>query len=336
MQLNENSLWTGDEKDTGRYQNLADLMLELNHGEPKNYRRSLDIDRAIHTIDYSSGDTVWHREYFASAPQQVIILRFTADKRGAYNGRLKLVDAHGARTTASARLLTSAGKLDNGLEFETQVEVIHTGGKITAAGDALQIENADDLTIFIAAGTNYLPDRAHAWRGESPHARITRQLAAAAAKPYAGLRAAHVTDYQTFFHRVSLDLGGTAPDLPTDRRLVLYRDGAADPDLEALFFPFGRYLLLSSSRPGSLPANLQGLWNNSNNPPWRSDYHSNINIQMNYWRPKQPTSRNAPFPFSTMSTSLAATSHPSHQAALSQCARLDGADREQYLRRRQF
>ena len=97
LQLNENSLWTGDEKDTGRYQNLADLMLELNHGEPKNYRRSLDIDRAIHTIDYSSGDTVWHREYFASAPQQVIILRFTADKRGAYNGRLKLVDAHGAR-----------------------------------------------------------------------------------------------------------------------------------------------------------------------------------------------------------------------------------------------
>jgi alpha-L-fucosidase 2 len=283
LQLNENSLWTGDEKDTGRYQNLADLFLELNHGEPKNYRRSLDIDRAIHTIDYSAGDSVWHREYLASAPQQVIILRFTADKRGSYNGRLKLVDAHGKPTTASGRVLTSAGKLDNGLEFETQVQVIHTGGKVTAAGDALEIENADALTILVAAGTNYLPDRTHAWRGESPHLRITRQLSAAAAKPYADLRAAHIADYQTLFHRVSLDLGPAPPDLPTDQRLVRYRDGGADPDLEALFFQFGRYLLISSSRPGSLPANLQGLWNNSNTPPWRSDYHSNINIQMNYW-----------------------------------------------------
>ena len=112
---------------------------------------------------------------------------------------------------------------------------------------------------------------------------IDRQLRAAAAKSYSDLRAAHVADYQRLFRRVSLQLGSGAADLPTDERLVRYRDGAADNELEALFFQFGRYLLISSSRPGSLPANLQGLWNNSNNPPWRSDYHSNINIQMNYW-----------------------------------------------------
>ena len=110
----------------------------------------------------------------------------------------------------------------------------------------------------------------------------------AAAKPYADLRAAHVADYQSLFRRVSLTLGGGSPDLPTDERLVRYRDGAADGDLEVLFFQYGRYLLISSSRPGSLPANLQGLWNNSNSPPWRSDYHSNINIEMNYW-PAEPT-----------------------------------------------
>ena len=283
LQLNEISLWTGDEKDTGRYQNLADLFLELNHGEAKNYRRSLDIDRATHVIDYSAGGVAWRREYFVSAPQQAIVLRFTADERAAYNGTLRLTDAHGARTSAAGTILTAGGKLDNGLEYETQVQIVNTGGRITAADGALQIENADALTIFVAAGTNYLPDRARGWRGESPHTRIAGQLHAAAAKSYAGLLAAHIADYQSLFHRVALHLGPAVPDLPTDERLVRYRDGAPDPDLEALFFQFGRYLLISSSRPGSLPANLQGLWNNSNNPPWRSDYHSNINIQMNYW-----------------------------------------------------
>uniref|UniRef100_Q01VL7 Glycosyl hydrolase family 95 N-terminal domain-containing protein n=1 Tax=Solibacter usitatus (strain Ellin6076) TaxID=234267 RepID=Q01VL7_SOLUE len=283
LQLNEISLWTGDEKDTGRYQNLGDLFLDLTHGPPQNYRRSLDIDTAIHTVDYSAGGAAWRREYFASAPRQVIVLRCTADKRGAYTGTLRLTDAHGSPVSAEGTRLSSAGKLENGLEFETQIQVMATGGRITASGDALHIENADALTIFIAAGTNYVPDRARAWRGDSPHARITRQLAAAAAMDYAGMRAAHIADYQQLFRRVTLNLGSTPGEMPTDERLLRYRDGSPDPELEALFFQYGRYLLISSSRPGSLPANLQGLWNNSNNPPWRSDYHSNINIQMNYW-----------------------------------------------------
>jgi alpha-L-fucosidase 2 len=188
---------------------------------------------------------------------------------------------------AAGSRLSASGKLDNGLEYETQIQVISTGGRVTTAGAVLHIENADSLTIFVAAGTNYLPDRARAWRGDSPHARIMRQLAAAAAMSYTELRAAHIADYQHLFRRVALNLGSaagpTVGDIPTDERLVRYRDGAPDPELEALFFQYGRYLLISSSRPGSLPANLQGLWNNSNNPPWRSDYHSNINIQMNYW-----------------------------------------------------
>ncbi len=283
LQLNEISLWTGDEKDTGRYQNLADLFFDLTHGAPQSYQRSLDIDRAIHTIDYSADGASWHREYFASAPQQVLVFRFTAGKRGAYSGTLKLTDAHAATTAATGNLLSAGGKLDNGLEYETEVQVVNTGGRITAVEGALRIENADALTIFVAAGTNYVADRARAWRGDSPRARIQRQLKTAAATPYAALRAAHIADYQALFRRVSLRLGTAAPDLPTDLRLVRYRDGAADPELEAMFFQYGRYLLISSSRPGSLPANLQGLWNNSNNPPWRSDYHSNINIQMNYW-----------------------------------------------------
>ncbi len=289
LQLNEISLWTGDEKDTGSYQSLGDLWLDLTHGAPLAYQRRLDIDTAIHGTVYSADGIAYRREYLASAPQQALVLRYTADKPGAYNGTLKLTDAHAAPTTASGNLLTAAGKLANGLQYETAVQVVNTAGHITASPDGvLRIEHADALTILVTAGTNYLADRARGWRGDAPHERVARQLRAAAAKPYADLRAAHVADYQRLFRRVSLSLGGGAADLPTDERLVRYRDGAADGELEALFFQYGRYLLISSSRAGSLPANLQGLWNNSNNPPWRSDYHSNINIEMNYW-PAEPT-----------------------------------------------
>ncbi len=289
LQLNEISLWSGDEKDTGSYQNLADLLFDLTQGAPQSYRRRLDIDRAIHSIQYTADGIAYAREYFASAPQQVLVCRFAADKSGAYTGTLKLNDAHAARTTASGNRLMTSGTLANGLQYETAVQVVNTGGRVTASADGvLRIDNADALTIVVAAGTNYVADRARGWRGGAPQERIEAQLKAAAAKPYAALRAAHIADYQSLFRRVSLNLGSTALDLPTDERLVRYGDGAADEELEALFFQFGRYLLISSSRPGSLPANLQGLWNNSNNPPWRSDYHSNINIQMNYW-PAEPT-----------------------------------------------
>src|ERR1019366_5826775 len=225
----------------------------------------------------------------AAAPQQALVLRYTAGKPGAYNGTLKLNDAHAARTTAAGNRLTAGGNLANGLQYETAVQVVNSGGRVPASADGvLHIENADAVTILVAAGTNYVADRARGWRGEGPHERIDGQLRAAAAKPYADLRAAHVADYQRLFRRVSLSLGGGAADLPTDEGLVRYRDGAADGELEGLFFQYGRYLLISSSRPASLPANLQGLWKNSNNPPWRSDYHSNTNIEMNYW-PAEPT-----------------------------------------------
>jgi alpha-L-fucosidase 2 len=284
LQLNEISLWSGDEKDTGSYQNLADLFFDLAHGAPQSYRRRLDIDSAIHGIEYKADGTAYRREYLASAPQQALVLRYTADKPGAYNGTLKLNDAHAARISATGNLLMAGGSLANGLQYETDVQVLNTGGRVSASADGtLRIENADALTILVAAGTNYVADRARGWRGDGLHTRIAAQLKAAAAMPYADLRAAHVADYQRLFRRVSLKLGSGEPDLPTDERLVRYGGGAADAELEALFFQFGRYLLISSSRPGSLPANLQGLWNNSNNPPWRSDYHSNINIQMNYW-----------------------------------------------------
>ena len=285
LQLNEDSLWTGDEKDTGRYQNLGDLYLELSHGTPQSYRRQLDLSTAIHAIEYSADGTKYRREYFASAPDQVLVFRFTSDKPAQYSGVLKLVDGHGAAIRAEGDSLVAAGKLENGLAYATHVRIVATGGKVVLSGDSARIAGADSLTLIAGAGTSYVPDRARAWQGENPGPRAAAQAKAAAAKSLADLKAAHVADYRRLFERVSLHLGttGGGGTLPTDERLVRYDKGAEDPGLEALFFQYGRYLLISSSRPGSLPANLQGLWNNSNNPPWRSDYHSNINIQMNYW-----------------------------------------------------
>ena len=286
IQLNEISLWTGDEKDTGRYQNLGDLYLDLMHGSETAYRRRLDLSTGIHTIEYSADGVTYHREYFASFPAQAMLFHFTAGKAGAYSGALKFTDAHGAPSAIANDVLTAAGQLENGLLYQTSVQVLHAGGQVTAADGVFRIDKADSLTVLVSAGTNYLPDRARQWRGDPPGDRVARQLRFAAAKPVKDLRAAHIADFQSFFDRVSLNLGSSSAAtraLPTDQRLAGYAKGDPDPELEAAFFQLGRYLLISSSRPGSLPANLQGLWNNSNNPPWRSDYHSNINIEMNYW-----------------------------------------------------
>jgi len=273
LQLNEISLWTGDEKDTGAYQNLADLYIDFEHGTASGYRRELDLATATHSIEYRADGIAYRRQYYVSAPAQVMILRFTADK-GAYSGVLRLVDAHGG-----------AGKLPNGLEYDTRLKVLHSGGELREENGTYRFSKCDSLTVLVAAGTNYEPDRAKGWRGASPQTRLAAQLEAAAGKVWE-LHDAHVQNYAALYNRVRLELGRSresARRLPTDERLVEYAKGAPDPELEAMFFQFGRYLLISSSRPGSLPANLQGLWNNSNNPPWRSDYHSNINIQMNYW-----------------------------------------------------
>ena len=276
IQLNENSLWTGDEKDTGSYQNLADLYIDLEHGQTENYRRQLDLDSAVHTIEYLCAGTAYRREYFASVPAGVLVFRFTASKPGQYSGTLKLADAHGAAAIAGGAAITAAGKLVNGLEYETRLQVIATGGTVSSSDGSLRIEKADAFTVLIAAATNYAPSWSSHWR--SGHPQISLPTAS-----WADLKAAHIASYRRLFRRVELDLGSSADNLPTDERLLRYAAGAADPGLEALFFQYGRYLLISSSQPGGLPANLQGLWNNSNNPPWRSDYHSNINIQMNYW-----------------------------------------------------
>ena len=292
IQLNEDSLWTGDEKEMGSYQNLGDLFFDLTHGAPSNYRRELDISSAVHTITYKADGIDYKREYFASYPKHALIFHFQADKPGAISGLLKFTDAHNAQPIADGRTITAAGKLDNGMLYETGILVLNNGGHVVpeataARKDALRISQANSLTIVVVAGTNYAPDRSTQWRGENPHARLSKDLAdIVETQEYDKIRYEHLTDYRKMFYRFILNLGQTdkaTAALPMDLRLAEYAKGKPDPELETLFAQYGRYLLISSSRTGGLPANLQGLWNNSNSPPWRSDYHSNINLEMNYW-----------------------------------------------------
>jgi alpha-L-fucosidase 2 len=312
IQFNVNSLWTGDEKDTGAYQAFGDVLLELGHGPAAEYRRELDIDRAVARVSYTAGGIAYRRILFASHPAGALVVRMTAGRPGAHTGRLWLADRHGAAIEADAGVLRASGRLANGLEYEAQVLLIAEGGRMRilneAAGDpagrrfpgwkeiaipgkSLAFEGADALTIIIAADTSYLPDFKKHWRGDHPHDAVTGRIDRAAKAGAEKLLAEHIADYQALFHRLRLDLGTTTAEQaarPTDQRLLEYRDRRVpDPDLEELFFQYGRYLLISSSRAGGLPANLQGLWNDSNDPPWRSDYHSNINVEMNYW-PAEP------------------------------------------------
>ena len=315
IQFNANTLWTGNEKDTGKYQAFGDVFIQLNHANPTGYRRELDLDRAVQRVSYTSQGVNYLRTAFASHPAKVMVVHLSADKNDAYTGRLWLTDMHDAKIMAEGNRLTATGRLGkDGLDYESQVLVLNSGGKIRvettplATGDTplagvpgtektklpatcLVFEGCTSLTLILAADTNYVPDRSQNWRGPAPHAAVTERVDAAAKRPVKELLDEHVADYQSLFNRFRLDLGATASDLaakPTDQRLLAYtKEKTIDPELEKLFVQYGRYLLISSSRDG-LPANLQGLWNDSNSPKWRCDYHSNINVQMNYW-PAEPT-----------------------------------------------
>lgn len=282
------------------YQSLGDLLLQFDvPDEITGYRRELDLEHAVTRVRYAAGDVTFQREHFASAPDRVIVIRLTASRPGQISTRVRLTRSQEATTIAEGDdRLVMRGQIDRrpkvtepsrGMRFGAQVIALPTGGRVQAAEGALVITNADAVTLLIGAATSF--------REQDPDAAIRRDLTSARAKTYDALLSAHDADYRRYFDRVRLDVYGqpvaklTPPpsSTPTDRRLAELRSaqsdegGAHDPSLIALYFQMGRYLLISSSRPGQLPANLQGLWNDQMQPPWNSDYHTNINLQMNYW-----------------------------------------------------
>lgn len=270
------------------YQTVGDLKLIFPaKGSITNYRRELDLDSAITSVSYTRDGVRFTREVFASPVDQVIVVRLTADKPGAVTFTAAMATPQQATvTTSGGDTLVMSGRngdfrgIAGALKFNARVRVLTDGGKLAAGSDSLTVSGADSATLLVAAATSY---KNYKDVSGDPGAITTGQLAAAEGKVFDQLRKAHVAEHRRLFRRVRLELGKTpAPDLPIGQRLALFAKGE-DPQLAALFFQFNRYLLISSSRPGSQTANLQGIWNEELTPAWESKYTININIQMNYW-----------------------------------------------------
>lgn len=296
------------------YQPLGDLFLHFDHGTAReeDYRRELNLDTAVATTVYKMNGVTFTREMFSSFPAQALVVRLKADRAGAMSFSATLdyrrdvkddmyrYDAElGAKvesvTTPPRPTWTHLGGNrfawrgrghPDGTKFDAQFEVRNEGGTLTATPEGFRVTGADRVTLVMTVGTDF--------RGANPTARAARDLDALTGRSYEALRLAHTADHQALFRRVDLDLGRTrSADMPTNRRIWSQMWGVQDnrvdqtkdrdPDLFALHFQYGRYLMIASSRPGTLPPALQGIWNDSLLPVWFGQHTSDINVEMNYW-----------------------------------------------------
>ncbi|MGC3943591.1 MAG: glycoside hydrolase family 95 protein [Chryseolinea sp.] len=294
---------------TESYLPLGDLFLRHNfQGQPADYRRELDISNAVARTTYRVGDVVYTREYLSSAPDQVIAVRVTSSKTGALNLSARVSSEILYDVKAGGDEIEVQGKAPShvdpsymqtmeipvvyndmtgckGMRYAWKVKMKAKDGSVSAVGDSVTVSNATEVLIYISAATSFngfdkCPDR----DGIDEKALMNKFLTNATSRDFAALKSRHIADYQSLFNRVSLVLDGNKDvRLPTDERLLAYTKGASDTGLEALYFQFGRYLLISSSREGGRPANLQGIWNHHLRAPWSSNYTVNINTEMNYW-----------------------------------------------------
>ncbi len=280
--------------DFGAYQSFCDADFEFGH-DPNavtNYRRELDIGSAIATVSYTFRGVDYKREYFCSYPDRVLVVRLTGSKGKQVSFTLGASSRHkDIKVTAGENELilkgqvTTGNKKHPGMIFEGRWKIRAEGGGVSKndTGDKIIVRNADAVTVIFAAATNYKLEYPN-YKGDPPDKRNKLTLEKVKTKSFQTIRSTHIKDYTGIFNRVKLHLGKTSRiELPTDERLAAYKKSRDDRGLEMLLFQYGRYLMIASSRPGTMPANLQGLWNNSNKPPWNCDYHMDINLQMNYW-----------------------------------------------------
>jgi hypothetical protein len=302
----------------GCFQNFAEVYFHFKHdgqtvdeNSTQNYIRWLDIENAIAGVKYGYKGVIYAREYFASYPNRVVIAKFDANEGGKISFTLNPIIPHMATRRAGGHyVLQHYGKTgtvaavddntielsgmlkQNGLKFAAIFKVIPIGGKSAATtvdgNGAIRVEGADSAIVVMSYGTNYIDDYDKRYRtGSDPMRSVSLRMEAAMTKGYNQLKEEHIRDYKRLFGRVKLDLGGTHVNMVTDTFLNTYRQNGTASGIkrafEELYFQYGRYLLIASSRPGTLPANLQGVWNVYEIPPWQSDYHLNVNLQMNYW-----------------------------------------------------
>jgi alpha-L-fucosidase 2 len=287
---------------TQPYQPLGNLYLDFDRApQVADYCRELDLERALVTVRYCVAGATFTRQTLSSYPDHVIAQCLVCDRPGqiAFSLRLDSLQRYTVRAQEGELVLRGQcpihvdpkghesegpirydeGEGGKGLTFEARVRLIVDGGRVTTRGECLRVDSADSVLLLLSAATSFDLSPTHPDLSALNMAR----LEAAARKPFGELLDAHVQDHQRLFHRVDLDLGrSVSPDRPTDQRIAAFHDDR-DPQLVALLFQFGRYLLIASSRPGTQPANLQGIWNDQVQPPWNSNYTLNINAEMNYW-----------------------------------------------------
>ena len=270
------------------YQPLGDLLIEFGgHANPTGYTRELDLDSAMSRVSYAVNGRKYVREAFASAVDGIIAIRITCDRPGSvsFAATLRREQDSLTRTEGSDHVVIEGEAIARGerhamerkigVKFCGILRIVPEGGAIKANGTRVTVENANSVVLLFAASTNY--------REKDPKAKCLEYLSYAAKRSFARIYADHVSDHRRFFRRVHFDLGTSGPHHPTDERLKRVRAGEVDLGLEALYFNFGRYLLIASSRPGSMAATLQGKWNDQLQPSWDSKYTININTEMNYW-----------------------------------------------------
>ncbi len=304
IQITENSLENPGH--LGGLNNFAEIYIRFDHANVGGYERGLSLDEGVAYCRYTFLGVDYTREYFASYPDKVLVVKLTASKPGSLSFVLcpeipfvkeyavKPGDGGGktGAVTAQGDTIHLSGKAHYySILFEGRVQVMAASGTVSAKDGTLSVQTADSAVIVFALGTNYKlcshvfleADPQKKLPQENPGKRVEEILAEAVGKGYAALRARHVADYGGLFGRVALEIDGACPDLPTDEMLQRYGQGESFPYLESLYFQYGRYLLIACSRPGCLPANLQGVWNCHDQSPWGSGYWHNINVQMNYW-----------------------------------------------------
>jgi alpha-L-fucosidase 2 len=280
------------------YQTLGEMIIEFEgQNGASNYRRELNMSEGIVTASYTVDGVNFMRECFISAVDDEAVYRITSDKPGKITANITMIRNQDAKTkTINERTIESSGQIFDDenpafgpggphMRFATGITVKNEGGSVSSKNGKIIVQAADTLTIYINAATDYNIEKMNFDISKDPSALVHINLDRVIRKSYHEVREAHINDHRELFERVSLELNAVDKDIiPTDKRLEALKEGENDPGLIATYFQYGRYLLMGSSRrPGVLPANLQGKWNKEYNAPWGSDYHTNINLQMNYW-----------------------------------------------------
>ncbi len=305
--FNVDSMWQGDDRDMGQYQAFGLLTLALGHDPEKvtNYRRELDLRTGLHVVTYEHEGVAHRRETFASYPHGVLGMRISADQPGSLSGMLELQAMHFAQFSKNNDGMEFTGTLPNGRSFQATLRLHASGGEVfpekgesgtrsyrsfrrfaTKPFDSIVLENCDEIILYLAADTDFAFDPENHFFGTPPEEKISPRIAHTENLTFDELRDASAADVAALFDRCTIQVATTNPAaeaLPIDQRRAAYYKGADDQGLEVLAFDAVRHMMIASSRPGSLPANLQGIWNDSNWPAWTSDYHADINLQMAYW-----------------------------------------------------